>query len=214
MQERPGEVVARAVIERARDDVDLFRARLVDVATRPRRARVHLQHLGVLAVRSGPQRTAPDAGKELKNRGRGGRGGDVALLGEDLGMHTRGARLVTICSGVFALARTGLLDGRLATAHWTRAQQLRREFPLVRVDIERPYVDHGDVATSAGAGAGIELCLHLARRDHGDEYAELLARHMAMPPRPDGGRGQPAPCWRTRTCRWTRSRPAPASPRQ
>lgn len=105
--------------------------------------------------------------------------------------HTRGARLVTICSGVFALARTGLLDGRSATAHWTRAQQLRREFPRVRVDTERPYVDHGDVATSAGAGAGIELCLHLARRDHGDGYAELLARHMVMPSRSDGN--APAP---------------------
>lgn len=96
--------------------------------------------------------------------------------------HSRGARLVTICSGVFALARTGLLDGRSATTHWGRAAQLRREFPRVRVEPERPYVDHGDVATSAGAGAGIDLCLHLVRRDHGAAYAGLLARHMVMPP--------------------------------
>jgi AraC family transcriptional activator FtrA len=95
--------------------------------------------------------------------------------------HERGARLVTICSGVFALARTGLLDGRSATTHPGRAEQLRREFPRVRVE-DRLYVDHGDVATSAGAGAGLDLCLHLVRRDHGAAHAALLARHMAMPP--------------------------------
>jgi AraC family transcriptional activator FtrA len=95
--------------------------------------------------------------------------------------HARGARLVTICSGVFALARTGLLDGRSATTHPARAQQLRREFPRVRVEPDRLYVDHGDVATSAGAGAGIDLCLHLVRKDHGAAYAALLARLMVMP---------------------------------
>ncbi|MET8854346.1 helix-turn-helix domain-containing protein [Amycolatopsis sp. NPDC004625] len=101
--------------------------------------------------------------------------------------HARGARLVSICSGVFALARTGLLDGRSATAHRARAEQLRREFPRVRVDPEALYVDHGDVATSAGAGAGVDLCLHLVRRDHGAEYAARLARHMVLPPHRDGG---------------------------
>jgi AraC family transcriptional activator FtrA len=95
--------------------------------------------------------------------------------------HARGARLVTICSGVFALARTGLLDGRTATTHFARAAQLQREFPRVRVEPEQPYIDHGDVATSAGAGAGLELCLHLVRRDHGPDHAALLARHMALP---------------------------------
>ncbi|MEU7585558.1 helix-turn-helix domain-containing protein [Micromonospora sp. NPDC049230] len=96
--------------------------------------------------------------------------------------HARGARLVTICSGVFALARTGLLDGRSATTHPGRAEQLRREFPRVRVEQDRLYVDHGDVATSAGAGAGIDLCLHLVQQDHGAAHAALLAQHMAMPP--------------------------------
>lgn len=95
--------------------------------------------------------------------------------------HARGARLVTICSGVFALARTGLLDGRSATTHRARAEQLRREFPRVRVEPDALYVDHGDVATSAGAGAGLDLCLHLVRKDHGPAHAALLARHMAMP---------------------------------
>lgn len=105
----------------------------------------------------------------------------------------RGARLVTICSGVFALARTGLLDGRSATTHWQRAAQLAREFPRVRVEPDKLYVDHGDVATSAGAGAGIDLCLHLVRRDHGAAHAALVARHMVMPPHRDGGQAQYAP---------------------
>ncbi|WP_433204132.1 GlxA family transcriptional regulator [Nocardia sp. CA-107356] len=107
--------------------------------------------------------------------------------------HARGARLVTICSGVFALARTGLLDGRSATTHWARAEQLAREFPQVRVEPDMLYVDHGDVATSAGAGAGIDLCLHLVRQDHGAAHATLIARHMVMPPHRDGGRAQYAP---------------------
>ncbi|MEV6073024.1 helix-turn-helix domain-containing protein [Nocardia sp. NPDC052001] len=104
--------------------------------------------------------------------------------------HAGGARLVTICSGVFALARTGLLDGRSATTHWARAEQLAREFPDVRVESGALYVDHGDVATSAGAGAGIDLCLHLVRRDHGAAYAALIARHMVMPPHREGDQTQ------------------------
>ncbi|MEU7785145.1 helix-turn-helix domain-containing protein [Amycolatopsis sp. NPDC049159] len=107
--------------------------------------------------------------------------------------HARGARLVAICSGVFALARTGLLDGRSATTHWARADQLRREFPRVHVEPDVLYVDHGDVATSAGAGAGIDLCLHLVRKDHGAAHAALVARHMVMPPQREGGQVQFAP---------------------
>ncbi|MTE11434.1 GlxA family transcriptional regulator [Nocardia aurantiaca] len=110
-----------------------------------------------------------------------------------LGAHARGARIATICSGVFALARTGLLDGRSATTHWARAEQLRKEFPRIRVEPDVLYVDHGDVATSAGAGAGIDLCLHLVRRDHGAAHAALLARHMVMPPHREGGQTQYAP---------------------
>ncbi|MFE0020251.1 GlxA family transcriptional regulator [Amycolatopsis sp. NPDC059021] len=107
--------------------------------------------------------------------------------------HARGARLVTICSGVFALARTGLLDGRSATTHWANAERLRQEFPEVSVTPDALYVDHGDVATSAGAGAGIDLCLHLVRQDHGAAHAALLARHMVMPPHRDGGQAQYVP---------------------
>ena len=100
--------------------------------------------------------------------------------------HGRGARLVAICSGVYALARTGLLDGRSATTHWARADSFRREFPEVLLQPDRLYVDHGDVATSAGAGAGLDLCLHLVRKDHGALHAALVAQHMAMPSVRDG----------------------------
>ncbi|MFI5781901.1 GlxA family transcriptional regulator [Nocardia sp. NPDC051570] len=111
--------------------------------------------------------------------------------------HAHGARLVTICSGVFALARTGLLDGRSATTHWSRAAQLARDFPQVRVEPDMLYVDHGDVATSAGAGAGIDLCLHLVRQDHGAAHAALLARHMVLPPHREGGQVQYMPALST-----------------
>jgi AraC family transcriptional activator FtrA len=107
--------------------------------------------------------------------------------------HGRGARIVTICTGVFALARTGLLDGRSATTHWAVADRLREEFPQVEVELDVLYVDHGDVATSAGAGAGIDLCLHLVRRDHGAAHAALVARHMVLPPHRDGGQAQYVP---------------------
>lgn len=104
--------------------------------------------------------------------------------------HARGARLVSICSGAFALAHAGLLDGRRATAHWAHAHALAARFPAVRVDSDVLYVDHGDVATSAGAGAGIDLCLHLVRGDHGARYAAYVARHMVMPPHREGGQLQ------------------------
>ncbi len=111
-----------------------------------------------------------------------------------LAAHARGARLASICSGVFALARTGLLDGRSVATHPARAAQLQREFPQIRVDAHRPFVNHGDVATSAGAGAGLDLCLDLVRQDHGAAHAARLARHMVLPPR-DGvpSLGPPAP---------------------
>ncbi|MER7986603.1 helix-turn-helix domain-containing protein [Streptomyces noursei] len=104
--------------------------------------------------------------------------------------HDRGARLVSICSGAFALGHAGLLDGRRATTHWARADQLAALFPAVQVDPDVLYVDHGDVATSAGAGAGIDLCLHLVRADHGAGYAAQVARSMVMPPHREGGQLQ------------------------
>jgi AraC family transcriptional regulator, transcriptional activator FtrA len=111
--------------------------------------------------------------------------------------HRRGARIVAICTGAFVLARTGLLDGRRATTHWRQTAQLATEFPEVRVDPDVLYVDHGDVATSAGSGAGIDLCLHLVRSDHGAAYAAQIARNMVLPPHREGSQlqyvTQPAP---------------------
>lgn len=104
--------------------------------------------------------------------------------------HARGARVVSICSGAFALAHAGLLDGRRATTHWASAGELAGRFPSVAVDPDVLYVDHGDVATSAGAGAGIDLCLHLVRADQGAGYAAHVARNMVMPPHREGGQLQ------------------------
>ncbi|MGP3934291.1 helix-turn-helix domain-containing protein [Nonomuraea sp. KM88] len=104
--------------------------------------------------------------------------------------HSRGTRVVSICSGAFALAHAGLLDGRRATTHWALADKLATRFPEVRVDPDVLYVDHGDVATSAGAGAGIDLCMHLVRNDQGAWYAAHIARTMVMPPHREGGQLQ------------------------
>ncbi|MFG2097411.1 GlxA family transcriptional regulator [Streptomyces sp. NPDC048612] len=104
--------------------------------------------------------------------------------------HARGARLVSICSGAFALAQTGLLDGRRATTHWSLAGALTARFPRVEVDPDVLYIDHGDLATSAGAAAGVDLCLHLVRSDHGAAHAARIARHMVMPPHREGGQTQ------------------------
>ncbi len=104
--------------------------------------------------------------------------------------HRRGARLVSICSGAFTLAATGLLDGRRAATHWRYAELLQRRFPRVEVDPSVLYVDEGDVLTSAGTAAGIDLCLHLVRGDHGAEVANSVARRMVVAPHRDGGQAQ------------------------
>lgn len=100
--------------------------------------------------------------------------------------HRRGARVVGLSSGAFVLAAAGLLDGRRATTHWSRAAELGTWFPRVRVDPAVLYVDHGDVATSAGSAAGVDLCLHLVSADQGAAYAMRIARRMVMPPHREG----------------------------
>lgn len=104
--------------------------------------------------------------------------------------HARGARLVSICTGVFALAAAGLLDGRPATTHWRQAEQLRRRYPHVDVLPNQLYVDDGDILTSAGVTAGIDLCLHLIRTDLGAAAANTRARDLVAPPRRQGGQAQ------------------------
>ena len=113
-----------------------------------------------------------------------------ALVQELKTAHARGARLVSICSGAFVLAATGLLDGRRAATHWRYAPLLARRFPRVRVTPDVLYVDGDDVLTSAGTAAGIDLCLHLVRRDHGAEVANRVARRMVVAAHRDGGQAQ------------------------
>jgi AraC family transcriptional activator FtrA len=104
--------------------------------------------------------------------------------------HARGARLLSICSGSFVLAATGLLDGRRATTHWRYADELQRRYPQIQVDPDVLYVDEGEILTSAGSAAGLDLCLHLVRRDHGPAIANQVARRLVIPPHRDGGQAQ------------------------
>jgi transcriptional regulator GlxA family with amidase domain len=101
-----------------------------------------------------------------------------------------GTRLVSICTGAFALAAAGRLDGRPATTHWAAAKLLGERFPQVLLNPNVLFVDDGDVLTSAGVAAGIDLCLHIIRRDHGIEVANRAARRCVVPPWRDGGQAQ------------------------
>jgi transcriptional regulator GlxA family with amidase domain len=101
-----------------------------------------------------------------------------------------GTRLVSICTGAFVLAAAGLLDGRPATTHWKFADALRRLYPEVRIDENVLFVDDGDVLTSAGLAAGIDLCLHIIRSDHGAQVANAVARYCVVPPWREGGQAQ------------------------
>ncbi|GAA4988043.1 GlxA family transcriptional regulator [Actinopolymorpha pittospori] len=101
-----------------------------------------------------------------------------------------GRRLMSTCTGAFVLAAAGVLDGRPATTHWAHADRFRELYPKVRLDPEVLFVDDGDVLTSAGVAAGIDLCLHVVRRDHGAEVANRVARRCVVPPWRDGGQSQ------------------------
>ncbi|CAL9426246.1 helix-turn-helix domain-containing protein [Streptomyces sp. enrichment culture] len=102
----------------------------------------------------------------------------------------RGARVASVCSGVFVLAAAGLLDGRRATVHWRHAEELKRQYPHLTVEPDVLYIDEGPVITSAGTAAGIDACLHLVRKEHGSEVANRIARRMVVPPHRDGGQAQ------------------------
>jgi AraC family transcriptional activator FtrA len=104
--------------------------------------------------------------------------------------HARGARLVSICVGSFVLAATGLLDGRRATTHWRFAEQMARDYPRVRLEPDVLYVDDGDILTSAGSAAGIDLCLHIIRKDFGTVVANSVARRAVVSPHREGGQVQ------------------------
>jgi transcriptional regulator GlxA family with amidase domain len=101
-----------------------------------------------------------------------------------------GARMMSICAGAFALAHAGLLDGRRVTTHWHIAGDLASQFPTLDVDPDVLFVDDGDVLTSAGFASGLDLCLHVFRRDHGARIATALARLTVIAPHRDGGQAQ------------------------
>ena len=104
--------------------------------------------------------------------------------------HQRGARLVSICSGAFVLAATGLLNGRRATTHWKFSDKLNKLYPQINVESDVLYVDEEDILTSAGGAAGIDLCLHIIRKDFGTVVANNVARHLVVSPHREGGQAQ------------------------
>ncbi|MDR7168313.1 transcriptional regulator GlxA family with amidase domain [Nocardia kruczakiae] len=104
--------------------------------------------------------------------------------------HQRGRRMVSICTGAFALAAAGILDGRRATTHWRHADELAADYPSVTVDRDVLYVDEGQILSSAGVCCGIDLCLHIVRRDLGAHVANEIARAIVAPPHRDGGQAQ------------------------
>jgi transcriptional regulator GlxA family with amidase domain len=115
---------------------------------------------------------------------------DPVVTGALRAAYDRGLRIVSICTGAFVLAAAGLLDGRPATTHWAYAERFRDLHPAVRLDPDVLFVDDGQLLTSAGVAAGIDLCLHLIRTDHGSEVANRAARRCVVPPWRDGGQAQ------------------------
>ncbi|MFC7489900.1 MULTISPECIES: GlxA family transcriptional regulator [unclassified Knoellia] len=111
-------------------------------------------------------------------------------LGAALGRIRKGARIVSICTGAYVLAAAGLLDGRPATTHWQHTERFRTLYPQVDLNEDVLFVDDGDVLTAAGLSAGVDLCLHLLRRDHGATVANDVARYCVVPPWRDGGQAQ------------------------
>lgn len=104
--------------------------------------------------------------------------------------YNRGARIASICTGAFTLAAAGLLDGRRATTHWRYADELADRWPSVRVEPNVLYTDEGQILTSAGSSAGLDLCLHMVRQDHGTRVANAIARRLVIPPHREGGQAQ------------------------
>jgi AraC family transcriptional activator FtrA len=115
---------------------------------------------------------------------------DPALLDALGAAHRNGARIASLCTGAFVLAAAGVLDGRAATTHWMYADDLARRYPQVEVRPDVLYIDEGDVLTSAGKTAALDLCLHLVRRDLGAAVANGIARRLVVPAHRSGGQAQ------------------------
>jgi transcriptional regulator GlxA family with amidase domain len=140
---------------------------------------------------------------------------DPAVLAALNRAHARGARIISICVGAFALAQAGLLDGRPATTHWLFTDELAAQYPAVDVRPDVLYVDDGDVLSSAGVSSGLDLCLHVVRRDLGVEAARRAAQALVAAPHRDGNQAQfvPRPLEVTGTgpiaelCAWVKANP-------
>jgi AraC family transcriptional activator FtrA len=139
----------------------------------------------------------------------------AVILDELVRAQRRGQRIVSLCTGAFVLARAGLLDGRRVTTHWAECSTLAREYPKVTVDSDVLYVDDGDLLTSAGSAASIDLLLHIVRRDYGTEIANGVARDLVVPPHREGDQAQyietPMPSYRgfelfEEALRWAQAR--------
>ncbi|MGF6775385.1 transcriptional regulator FtrA [Paraburkholderia sp. GAS334] len=138
------------------------------------------------------------------------------LLKKIRAAYRRGARLCSICSGVFVLAAAGVLDGKTVTTHWRYAERLQRRYPQVTVKPDALYVDEGQIITSAGSAAGLDMLLHLVRRDHGSAVANRVAQRLVVPPHREGGQAQfvPRPMPQdesgrlTKLMDWVRANPA------
>jgi len=113
-----------------------------------------------------------------------------ALLRKLRNAHARGARLCSICTGVFVLAAAGVLDGKAATTHWRYADKLKQRFPAIEVRPNALYVDEGQVITSAGSAAGLDMLLHIVRRDYGPRIANRVAQRLVIPAHREGGQAQ------------------------
>jgi AraC family transcriptional activator FtrA len=107
--------------------------------------------------------------------------------------HVRGARLCSICSGVFVLAAAGVLAGKRVTTHWRYAAKLAQRYPELNVEANALYIDEGQILTSAGSAAGLDMLLHLVRRDYGPRIANLVAQRLVIPPHREGGQAQYLP---------------------
>ncbi|MES2195378.1 MAG: transcriptional regulator FtrA [Pseudomonadota bacterium] len=112
------------------------------------------------------------------------------LIADLVRAHARGARIMSLCSGIAVLAACGFLDGRRATTHWRYVGSIAARFPRISLEPDMLYVDEGDVLTAAGSAAGIDLCLHVVRKDFGPEAANSVARRLVVPPHRDGGQAQ------------------------